>query len=73
MIIRYTVPEMQCQTDVIVIFILGYTFPFYPTSSPKKWRFQKMKKSAWRYYHLTQVYQKSWSYAILDLRYGHSL
>ena len=36
MIIRYTVPEMQCQTDVIVIFILGYTFPFYPTSSPKK-------------------------------------
>ena len=24
---------------------------------------------AWRYHHFTQVYQKSWSYAILFLRY----
>ena len=29
-----------------------------------------MKKNTWRYQHLPQVYQKSWSYAILLLRYG---
>ena len=27
MFIRYTVPEIWLMTDVIVIFILGYTFP----------------------------------------------
>ena len=29
-----------------------------------------MKKNAGRYHHFTQVYQKSWSYAILFLRHG---
>ena len=28
MIIPYTVPEIWCMTDIIVIFILGNTFPF---------------------------------------------
>ena len=28
-----------------------------------------VKKNTWRYYHFIQVYQKSWSYAILFLRY----
>ena len=36
-------------------------YPFNPYQ-PKKCKFQKMK--------FTQVYQKSWSYAILFLRYG---
>ena len=36
--------------------------------NPKNVNFKKWKK-AWRY-HFTQVYQKSWSYAILFLRYG---
>ena len=44
MIIRYTVPEMWRVTDVIVIFILGYTFPFYPSNSPKNENFKTMKK-----------------------------
>ena len=71
MIIHYIVPEMWCKTDVIVIFILGYTSPFYPSNSPKNKNFKKMKKTnAWRYHRLTQVYQKSRSYAILLLRYG---
>ena len=35
MIIHYTVPEIWRMTDVIVIFILGYTFPFYPPNNPK--------------------------------------
>ena len=32
-------------------------------------KIQKNEKDTWRYYHLTQVYQKS-SYAILLLKYG---
>ena len=43
MIIRYIVPEMRRETNVIVIFILGYTFPFYPSSSPKNENFKTMK------------------------------
>ena len=42
--------------------------PFYPNNNPKKSRFWK-NKSSWRY-HFTKVYSKSWSYAILFLRYG---
>ena len=59
MIIRYTVPEMWPETDVIVIFILGYTFPFYHPNSPKNENFKAMKIKAWRYDHITQGYQKS--------------
>ena len=45
---------------------------FYPFTLLKaqKSKFHKNKINAWRYYHFTQVYQKSWSYAILFLRYG---
>ena len=43
-IIHYTVPEIWHVMDVIVIFILGYTFPFYPTNSPKTENFKTMKK-----------------------------
>ena len=45
MIIRYTVPEMWCETDLIVIFIWGYTFPFYPCNSQKNEDLKTMKKS----------------------------
>ena len=44
--------------------------PFTPVTPPPKWKFQKMKKIAWRYHHFAQVYRKSWSYAILFLKYG---
>ena len=62
--------------DAIVIFILGYTFPFY---SPLPLTAQKMKISKQRkktsgdhqkvrrYYHFTQLYQKSWSHAIFTV------
>ena len=43
--------------------------PPAPPNNPKKENFTKMKKSTWRYQHFTQVYQKSWSYAVLFLRY----
>ena len=69
MIIWNTVPEIWYMTDVI-IFIFGLFFALLPSNLPKKWKFQINEKNARRYHHFTQVYQKSWSYAILFLRYG---
>ena len=49
LIIGYAVPEIWRMTGVIVIFILGYTFPFYSPcpspslSRPKNENFKKMK------------------------------
>ena len=45
-------------------------WPLTPLTAQKlkisqKWK----KKNTWRYHHFTKVYQKSWSYAILFLRY----
>ena len=68
MIICYTVPEIWCVTDII-IFHFGLFLPFYPLTA-QKIKISKNKKNPWRYHHFTQVYQKSWSYAILFLRHG---
>ena len=70
MIICYIVPEIWHVADVIVIFHFGLFFPFYPINNPKNENFKKMKKNTWIYHYFTQVYQKSWSYAIMFLRYG---
>ena len=47
---------------------------FCPFPSLTTWKvkiFKKVKKkTTFRYYHFTQVQQKSWSYAIVYLRYG---
>ena len=42
---------------------------FTPSRNPKIQNFEQMKKTHQRYYHFTLAYQKSWSYAILFLRY----
>ena len=55
------------QTEFFII--LGHFLPFYPTN-PKKSKFWKNEKNIWRYHHFTAVHQRSWSYAILFLRYG---
>ena len=44
MIICYTVPEISCMTDVIVIFDFGLFFALLPPNSPKNINFKKMKK-----------------------------
>ena len=70
MIIWYIAPEIWHMIDVIVIFDFGLFLPFYSLNSPKKSKSQKYeKKDACRYHHFTQMYQKSWSYAIPFLRY----
>ena len=43
--------------------------PFIPLTAQKN-KIWKNEKNTWRYHRFTQVYQKSWSYATLFLRYG---
>ena len=45
MIICYTVLEIWCMADVIVVFHFGQFLPFYPSNSPKNGNFTKMKKT----------------------------
>ena len=44
-------------------------YPFTPKKTTKKIKIKKNEKNAERY-HFIQVYQKSWTHAILFLRYG---
>ena len=47
--------------------------PFFcPLTLLTTWKIKILKnwKNPWRYHYFTQVYQKSWSYAILFLRHG---
>ena len=70
--LRYGKWHMQ-----LLVFVLGYFLPVYPTlSSPSLLTAQKIKikkkneKNTWTLYYFTQMYQRSWSYAIPFLRYG---
>ena len=66
--IRCMVPENGARLKELLA-ILGI-LP-HPIKTRKNQSFEKMKeKKTWRYLHFTQVNQKSWSYAILFLRYG---
>ena len=49
---------------------LSFWTVFCPFTTTQKIKILKNWKNTWRYHHFTQVYQKSWSYAILFLRYG---
>ena len=44
MIICYTIPEIWCVTDVIVVFHFGLLFSLLPRNSPKNQNFKNMKK-----------------------------
>ena len=44
--------------------------PFNPLSTQKIKVLKKNERDAWNYHNFTQMYQKSYSYAILFLRYG---
>ena len=67
---------LYCSWDMVCDRCNYFSFwaifcPFTPPpNSPKNENFTKRKKKTWRYYHITPVYQKSWSYDILFLRYG---
>ena len=60
----------NCYFLIWVIFC-PFTSPSPPPQTIPKmkiWKKWKKKKKTWRYF--TQVYKKSWSYAVLFLRYG---
>ena len=52
-------------------FSFGHFFPPFtpPLTAQKIKKFKKNEKKPWRYNHLTQVYQKLWSRALLFLRW----
>ena len=58
MIICYTVPNIWCVTDVIVIFQFGPFFARLRPNSPKNQNVKKMLKNTWRYHHFKQAHQK---------------
>ena len=60
--------DINCNTDFFCH--LGPFFTFYPPNCPKNENIKKKLKNTWRCHHFTQEYQKSWSYAILFLKYG---
>ena len=68
-IIYYTVPETQ---HVRCNFYFSFWAIFCPFTTLTAWKkkISKKWKNAWGYNQFTQVYQKSWSHAILFLRYG---
>ena len=51
-------------------FHFGPFFAFLSQKQPEKSKFWKNEKNLWIYHHFTLVYQKSWSYAMLFLRYS---
>ena len=69
MIIYYTVPETQ---HVRCNFYFSFWAMFCPFTTLTAWKkkISKKWKNASGYHQFTQVYQKSWSHAILFLRYG---
>ena len=60
-IIWCMVLEIWSTRDWFFFLILGHFLIFYPTNNLKNQNIEKMKKSARRYHHFTQVYQKPWS------------
>ena len=63
------VPEIWSVTDRIACYFGPFFTLLAHLKTPQKSKYWKNGKNDWRY-HFTQVYQKSWSYAILFLRYG---
>ena len=59
-----TCDRCNCYFSFWAIFFRFNPLTAQKMKIPKKWKY------SWRYHHFTQVYQKSWSYAILFLRYG---
>ena len=66
MIIRYTIPEIWCVTDIIFIFHFVLFFALLPRNRPKAKHFKKMKKKVWIYYHFAHEYHQSKSRCMIS-------
>ena len=70
--LRYEVQQMErfCHCGkLFALLSLPPPSPFLPPNNPQNKNLRENEKNTLRYHHLTQLYQKSWSYAILFLRY----
>ena len=61
--------DMVCDGCNCYFSFWAMLFPFTPPNNHKRWEIWNNEKKVLGY-HFTEVYQKSWSYAILLLRYG---
>ena len=68
--LRYEVHQTEffCHPGPSFALLPPPPLPLSPNSLKNK-NFKKMRKNTWRYHHVTQVYQKSWSEVILFMRY----
>ena len=65
--ICYTVPEIWCVTDVIVIFHFGLFFALLPTSSPKNKNFKKMEKKIPGYFIILHICTNIYDYTVPEI------
>ena len=54
----------------IILDHFMFCYSFSPLTTQKTIFKKKNENKPWRYHHFTKVYQNSWSYATLFLRYG---
>ena len=67
--IIYGFSDMECNRQMFLSFWIVFC-PFTTLTTQKMKILKNWKKNSWRYYHFTQVSQKSWSCPPLFLRYG---
>ena len=69
MIMCYTVPEIWCMTDVIVIFHFRLFFALLPPNNPKNINFKKMTKTLEILSFYTSVSKLMISYTVPEIRH----
>ena len=62
--------DMTCHRCPCCFSFWAIFCPFTLLTAQKMKISKQWKKKMWRYHHFTHVYQKSWLYAVLFLRYG---
>ena len=62
--LQYDVWFLRYGVQWTIFVTMGHFLPFYTTNNLQNQNFEKM------IHNFTQVYQQSWSYAILFLKYG---
>ena len=68
-IIWCMIPEIWSAPNRFFLSSWAIFCPLTPVTVQKMKIEKNWKKNTWKYHHFTQVYEKSWSYAILFLRY----
>ena len=62
--------DMECDRQIFFSFWTIFWLFYTPIITQRIKILKNWKKNTWKYHHFTQLYKKSWSHAILFLRYG---